>query len=176
MDIALSLLHLHLDLSFFKGLVTGFVLCLVCVLRSPRTHCRILDDKARTPLRPRSRALEEGRPVAPNNHVAPTDRLAPPEYSAPVDHTTPVGHATASVAPDGKEPRDSDNLVYVPHPPDGFRVIRFTVGPVNQGAESPLDSQPIELCFHSDFEAYVLRLLSLHFNDTYLMSYKSRRR
>ncbi|KAJ4308984.1 hypothetical protein N0V84_011767 [Fusarium piperis] len=113
-------------------------------------------------LRPRSTAS------TPGSHIAPDYSGAPSEHPAHIDYTAPG----ASVAPDGKEARDSDDLVRVPHPSSGFRVIRFTVGLVNQGAESPLDSQPIELCFHSDFEASALRPLSLHFNDTYLISYE----
>lgn len=115
-------------------------------------------------LRPRSRASQHETPGA-----ASGDDTAPPDHTAPLEHSAPAGHAAAQ---HGGEPQDSDDLVYIPHPPDGFRVIRFTVGLVNQGAESPLDSQPIELCFHSDFEASVLRPLSLHFNDTYLISYE----
>ncbi|KAL2669952.1 hypothetical protein Neosp_015118 [[Neocosmospora] mangrovei] len=124
-------------------------------------------------LRSRSRPSDEGRNVPPDNHITDDDtslpnRPVPPEHSAPVGHIAP----DTSTAPDGNEPRHSDDLVQVPHPQSGFRVIRFTVGLVNQGASSPLDSQPIELCFHSDFEASVRRPLSLHFNDTYLISYE----
>ncbi|RSM05411.1 hypothetical protein CDV31_009563 [Fusarium ambrosium] len=124
-------------------------------------------------LRPRLRVSDEDRNVTSDNHttdddISITDHPVPPEHSAPVDHIAP----DTSVAPDSNEPRDSDGLVRVPHPPSGFRVIRLTVGLVNQGASSPLDSQPIELCFHADFEASVRRPLSLHFNDTYLISYE----
>lgn len=124
-------------------------------------------------LRPRWRPSDEGRNVTPDNHTTDDDaslpdRPVPPEHSAPVDHIAP----DTSAAPDGDEPRHSDDLVQVPHPQSGFRVIRLTVGLVNQGASSPLDSQPIELCFHSNFEASVRRPLSLHFNDTYLISYE----
>ncbi|RSL44435.1 hypothetical protein CEP54_014682 [Fusarium duplospermum] len=124
-------------------------------------------------LRPRFRASDEGQNATPDSHSADDDTCLPDDpdpaqHSAPVDHIAP----DTSVISDGNEPRDSDDLVRVPHPQSGFRVIRFTVGLVNQGASSPLDSQPIELCFHSDFEASARRPLSLHFNDTYLISYE----
>ncbi|RSL48400.1 hypothetical protein BHE90_016786 [Fusarium euwallaceae] len=71
--------------------------------------------------------------------------------------------------------RASDETIFevCPHPPSDYRVVRFTVGLVNtNGAgQHMLAGQPIELCFHDDFEASPRRPLSLHFDRTYLTYY-----
>ncbi|KAJ4309114.1 hypothetical protein N0V84_011699 [Fusarium piperis] len=65
-------------------------------------------------------------------------------------------------------------LEVCPHPPPSdYRVVRFTVGLVNtsDSGRNTLAGQPIELCFHHDFEASPRRPLSLHLDRSYLTYY-----
>ncbi|KAJ3532453.1 hypothetical protein NM208_g8427 [Fusarium decemcellulare] len=49
---------------------------------------------------------------------------------------------------------------------------RHTIQAFVNEHEDEMGSQPIELCFHSSFVAPTLRPLSLHFDDSYLISYR----
>ncbi|KAM5357974.1 hypothetical protein ACJZ2D_015717 [Fusarium nematophilum] len=142
-------------IGFLIGIVAGVALALIYDLLRRRVFVCL------------PREATSGRVVAmppPRRNVLDNHR------PTPSDNNDPDG-AIDNNRDDHSETRSLFQTC--PHPSSDYRVVRFTVGLVNNPCPGPpmLAGQPFELGFHHNFEASPARPLSLHFDDSHITLY-----